>query len=88
MKAAEFDQVLAIRLHRLGRDACLVHDVLVAAMAGFTAAQELTFYMLTTPCADPRTLTDEDTIEFGVNLFFGAMLAIPAIAVLVLTILK
>ncbi len=46
------------------------------------------FFLASTPCADPRTLTDEDTIEFGVNLFFGAMLAIPAIAVLVLTILK
>lgn len=56
MKAAEFDQVLAIRLHRLGRDACLVHDVLV----GFTAAQELTFYMLTTPSIRAqRTITQK-----------------------------
>lgn len=46
------------------------------------------FFLASTPSTDPRTLTDEDTIEFGVNLFFGAMLAIPAIAVLVLTILK
>lgn len=56
MKAAEFDQVLAIRLHH----ACLVHDVLVAAMAGFTAAQELTFYMLTTPSIRAqRTITQK-----------------------------
>ena len=60
MKAAEFDQVLAIRLHRLGRDACLVHDVLVATMADFTAAQELTFYMLTTPSIRAqRTITQK-----------------------------
>lgn len=54
MKAAEFDQVLAIRLHRL------VHDVQVAAMADFTAAQELTFYMLTTPSIRAqRTITQK-----------------------------
>lgn len=46
------------------------------------------FFLASTPSTDPRTLTDEDTIEFGVNLFFGAMFAIPAIAVLVLTILE
>ena len=50
---------------------------------------ELTnFFLASTPSTDPRTLTDEDTIEFGVNLFFGVMLAIPAITVLVLTILE
>lgn len=46
------------------------------------------FFLASTPSTDPRTLTDEDTIEFGVNLFFGVMLAIPAIAVLVLTTLE
>lgn len=46
------------------------------------------FFLASTPSTDPRTLTDEDTIEFGVNLFFGVMLAIPAIAALVLTILE
>ena len=45
-------------------------------------------FLASTPSAAPRTLPDEDTIEFGVNLFFGVMLAIPAIAVLVLTILE
>lgn len=46
------------------------------------------FFLASTPSTDPRTLTDEDTIEFGVNLFFGVMLAIPAIAALVLAILE
>lgn len=45
------------------------------------------FFLASTPSADPRTLTDEDTIEFGVNLFFGVMLAIPAIAALLIFVI-
>ena len=50
---------------------------------------ELTnFFLASTPSTDPRTLTDEDTIEFGAILFFAATPATPAIAVLVPTILE
>lgn len=45
------------------------------------------FFLASTPSADPRTLTDEDTIEFGVNLFFGVMLAIQAIAALLIFVI-
>lgn len=45
------------------------------------------FFLASTPSADPRTLTDEDTIEFGVNLFFGVMLAISAIAALLIFVI-
>lgn len=68
MKAAEFDQVLAIRLHRLGRDACLVHDVLVAAMADFKTAQELTFYMLTTPSVRAQRTVTQKYLQVALNV--------------------
>lgn len=68
MKAAEFDQVLAIRLHRLGRDACLVHDVLVAAMADFKTAQELTFYMLTTPSVRAQRTVTQKCLQVARNV--------------------
>lgn len=68
MKAAEFDQVLAIRLHRLGRDACLVHDVLVAAMADFKTAQELTSYMLTTPSVRAQRTIAQKYSQVALNV--------------------
>ena len=68
MKAAEFDQVLAIRLNRLGRDKCLVHDVLVVALAVFKAAQELTSYMLTTPSVRAQRAIAQKYLQVARNV--------------------